>query len=157
MASCCGRVAVAGALVSGVLTVGPVAQTPPARKPAPKVEAVAVTVHKPSAPVEGRDNYMAYCAVCHGPNGKGDGPAAPAMKAPVSDLTTIARRHDGKFDAIGVERIISGKDKIPTPAHGVEDMPIWGDVFKNSDQAVTTTRIRNLVKYVESLQASAGR
>jgi hypothetical protein len=57
-------------------------------------------------------------------------PAAPAMKVPVPDLTTIAKRSAGKFNATDVEYIIRGTGKTATPAHGVEDMPIWGDVFR---------------------------
>ena len=30
--------------------------------------------------VEGKDNYQEYCAVCHGTDAKGNGPAAPALK-----------------------------------------------------------------------------
>jgi mono/diheme cytochrome c family protein len=153
MASCFGRIAVAGCLVSCVLAVGLAAQTPAAQKPVPKIKKVAVV---PIASVEGRDNYTAYCAVCHGPEGKGDGPAAPAMKVPVPDLTTFAKRHEGKFNASGVELTIRGSGKTATPAHGVEEMPIWGDVFRGEDKAVTTLRIRNLVTYLESLQVGAG-
>ena len=38
--------------------------------------------------IEGKDSFMAYCAVCHGADGRGNGPAAPALKTPVPDLTT---------------------------------------------------------------------
>jgi mono/diheme cytochrome c family protein len=149
MANCFGRIVVAGSLVSCIFAVGVGAQTPAAQKPTPKIKGVAAV---PIASLEGADNYTAYCAVCHGPNGKGDGPAAPAMKVPVPDLTSIAKRHQGKFDAIGVEYIIKGTARTGTPAHGVEDMPIWGDVFRTDDKARTALRIGNLVKYLESLQ-----
>jgi mono/diheme cytochrome c family protein len=110
----------------------------------------------PIASVEGRDNFKAYCAVCHGTDAKGNGPAAPAMKVPVPDLTLIAKRHDGKFDPIAIERTIRGTDKsMSTPAHGVEDMPIWGDVFRSAGSltpSTTTIRVRNLVTYLQGLQ-----
>ena len=97
-----------------------------------------------------------YCAVCHGTDARGNGPAAPAMKTPVPDLTQIAKRHDGKFDAAAIEQVIRGTGKsLSTPAHGVEDMPIWSDVFRASgslDPAVTTVRVRNLVKYLQGIQ-----
>jgi hypothetical protein len=87
--------------------------------------------------------------------GKGDGPAAPAMKVPVPDLTTIAARNKGKFNPLVVENIIRGTSKTPTPAHGIETMPIWGEVFRGSDSSATLLRIRNLVRYVESIQNTA--
>jgi mono/diheme cytochrome c family protein len=45
----------------------------------------------------GKKTYTEYCASCHGEDGKGMGPAASALKAPPSDLTTLAKRHAGKF------------------------------------------------------------
>ena len=76
-------VRVAGSLVFAcVLAVGVAAQTPPGQQNVPKVKsAIAV----PIASVEGKDNFTAYCAVCHGQDGKGNGPAAPAMKKPVPE------------------------------------------------------------------------
>jgi mono/diheme cytochrome c family protein len=131
-----------------VLAAGVAAQTP-ATAEKPKVKAVRAA---PIASLEGKDNYDAYCAVCHGATAKGDGPAAPAMKAPVPDLTTIAKRHDGKFDSTNVEMTIRGTGKTATPAHGVESMPVWGDVFNYEDKARAILRVRNLAKYLESIQ-----
>jgi mono/diheme cytochrome c family protein len=148
MAACFGRIVVAGSLASFVLAVSLAAQAPSAQT-VPKVKRVAAP---PLQSLEGADNYTAYCAVCHGPNGKGDGPAAPAMKVPVPDLTTFAKRHEGKFNRTDVEDLVRGASKTRTPAHGVEDMPIWGEVFRSDDKARTTLRIGNLVKYLESIQ-----
>jgi mono/diheme cytochrome c family protein len=154
MGSYVARIRTAGALVAALtLAVGLAAQAPEPQKPAPKIKR---TTAVPLVSVEGKDNYDAYCAVCHGPAGKGDGPAAPAMKVAVPDLTTFAKRHGGKFNAVQVEQIIRGVGKTPTPAHGVEDMPIWGEVFRNEDRSMSTLRIGNLVKYVQSIQAPAG-
>jgi mono/diheme cytochrome c family protein len=97
---------------------------------------------------------MAYCAVCHGKDAKGGGPAAAAMKLPVPDLTTLAGRNGGKFNYFAVEDIIRGTGKDPTKAHGTEDMPVWGPVFTAaiSDTASRTLRIKNLVTYIQSIQ-----
>jgi mono/diheme cytochrome c family protein len=150
MATYFGRVGIAGSfVVACVLAVGVAAQTPSDQKPVPKVKSVSAV---PIVSVDGKDNFTAYCAVCHGLDAKGDGPAAPAMKVPVSDLTTIAKRNKGKFDEIAVQLIIKGAGKTSTPAHGVENMPIWGDVFSGENTSATTLRIRNLVKYLESIQ-----
>ena len=45
--------------------------------------------------IQGPALYTAYCAVCHGRTGRGDGPAAIELKTPPRDLATLARRHDG--------------------------------------------------------------
>jgi mono/diheme cytochrome c family protein len=144
------RVLVAGFFAVGLCAaVG--AQKPPADKPTIKT-APAV----PLASVGGKENFEAYCAVCHGKDGKGQGPAAPAMKVPVPDLTTLAARNKGKFDPAAVEYVVKGTGKTATPAHGVETMPIWGDVFRVEDRGTQILRIGNIVKYVQSLQVAAG-
>ena len=101
--------------------------------------------------VEGVDSYKAYCAVCHGAQAKGDGPAATALKKAPADLTTIAKRN-GKFSAADVENTISGQSVMAS--HGSRDMPIWGPVFRSlaSDDSVSKLRIANLVDYIKSIQ-----
>jgi hypothetical protein len=91
--------------------------------------------------------------VCHGKDGKGHGPAAAALKAPLSDLTTLAVRNQGRFSAKDVEDTILGRGKM-TPAHGSEEMPIWGPVFRSmsAGEAGRDLRVTNLVKYLESMQ-----
>lgn len=97
--------------------------------------------------------FAAYCAVCHGATGKGDGPAVAALKHPPGDLTTMARVNKGKFPALRVQNVLNGKAEVA--AHGNVEMPIWGDLFKTlnpGDQMVTQQRIHNLTHFVESLQ-----
>jgi mono/diheme cytochrome c family protein len=109
---------------------------------------------QPITSVDGKDNFEAYCAVCHGRAGKGDGPAAPAMKTPVADLTMLAKKHGGKFDAVAVKEMIKGADR-EMPSHGSKDMPIWGPVFRSlsSDNNISELRVSNLVDYIKSIQA----
>lgn len=38
--------------------------------------------------------YRAHCAVCHGPEGRGDGPAAPSLVPRPADLRRMARATD---------------------------------------------------------------
>ena len=140
--------------LSAVLAVGLLVTIAPGRSNGqasqPPAIKVAPCVAIPS--VDGNDNFQQYCAVCHGMTGKGNGPAAAALKGPLPDLRTIAARNAGKFDRLAVEQAISGADKRPS-AHGTVAMPIWGPVFNGSEDAkVTTQRIQNLVKYLETLQ-----
>lgn len=139
-------------LVAGLgLTVAASASAQTSQTPAtPQVKREAA---RPIDSVEGVDLYNAYCAVCHGKDGKGRGPAAAALKAPVPDITVLGRNHGGKFSAADVEDAITGKGKM-TPAHGSADMPIWGPVFRaiTPDESGRTLRITNLVRYIESMQ-----
>ena len=101
----------------------------------------------------GREMYRSYCAACHGNDGKGDGPASAALKSSPSDLTVLARRNAGKFPDLRVLTAINGD--LHVTAHGSKDMPSWGAVLSqmdSTDVAGVNLRIRNLTKYVESLQ-----
>ena len=106
-----------------------------------------------SDPVSGEGLYRMYCAVCHGKDGRGDGPAAIELKTPPPDLTTLARRHGGKYPDAYVTDVL--RNGVRTPAHGTSDMPIWGPLFGTvggTDQALVNIRITNLVNYIKSLQ-----
>src|SRR6516164_11583378 len=48
---------------------------------------------QPAPANSGAEMFKQYCAVCHGPTGKGDGPAASALKQPPADLASLAKRH----------------------------------------------------------------
>ena len=95
--------------------------------------------------------FKAYCASCHGITGKGDGPAAKALKTAPADLTKISERNDGKFPDAKVRRYIEGLDEVA--AHGSRDMPVWGDVLRGiGDRDQTTLRIHALTAHVQSIQ-----
>lgn len=100
----------------------------------------------------GVEMYSAYCAVCHGTDGRGNGPATPALKTAPTDLTLLSRRNGGKYPDFKVSNIIKGDGSIP--AHGSREMPMWGNVFRelNRDEAKVTLRVHNLTEYIGSLQ-----
>jgi mono/diheme cytochrome c family protein len=104
------------------------------------------------ASIQGPALYKAYCAVCHGTDGRGDGPMAKSLKVPVADLTRIAMRNRGTFPRMRVERIISGED-IPS-GHGARAMPLWGPVFSQveADQDLGRVRVDNLARFIEGMQ-----
>jgi mono/diheme cytochrome c family protein len=96
--------------------------------------------------------FKQYCAACHGPGGKGDGPVAIAFKQAPPDLTTLAKRHDGKFPEDLVSNVL--RNGVKAAAHGDVKMPVWGPLFSklDSDPIVVDMRISNLTSYVKSLQ-----
>lgn len=115
----------------------------------------------------GQDMFNNYCAVCHGKDAKGNGPAAAALKVPPADLTTLAQRHGGKFPTEYVTTVLQyGIENVK--AHGSKDMPVWGPLFGPSGSlsksqslpladardadAVVSLKVHNLSQYIESLQ-----
>jgi len=108
---------------------------------------------KPTQSMMGKDLFREYCAVCHGVGGKGDGPAAAALKTAPSDLTQISAKNSGKFPDLKVQHIINGDAEQPV-AHGSRDMPVWGHIFRHmgANADVGPVRVYNLVKYIEQLQ-----
>jgi len=109
---------------------------------------------KPTSPASGPEMYTAYCAACHGNDGKGGGPAAEALKVPPPDLTVLARKNGGKYPSDHVTSAIQGD--LHMPAHGSKEMPVWGNLFWGMSQGHSSEvqlRVGNLNKYIESLQA----
>ena len=102
--------------------------------------------------LEGPDLFRAYCAPCHGLDGKGRGPAASALKAKVPDLTILAGNNGGLFPSIRVRRTILG-DEVRM-SHGSREMPIWGPIFHQveADMDWGNVRVENILKYLESIQ-----
>jgi len=109
---------------------------------------------KAISPASGKDMYMSYCAVCHGTDGKGGGPAASALKVPPTDLTLLSKNNGGKYPALKVTSSIRGEAALP--AHGSKEMPVWGTLFwslASGHQGEVQQRVVNLTQYIESLQA----
>jgi mono/diheme cytochrome c family protein len=104
------------------------------------------------ASIQGPALYKAYCAGCHGPEAKGNGPAATTLKVRPPDLTRISARHGGKFPLMRIERIIAGDEEL-LPGHG--PMPVWGPVFSevDRDQDLGRVRIDNLARYLRDMQS----
>jgi mono/diheme cytochrome c family protein len=99
----------------------------------------------------GPEMFRAYCAVCHGPDGRGGGPAAEALRKAPADLTQLSRRNGGTFPRTMVGNMIQGTDILAS--HGSREMPIWGVSFRVlGDDSMVKLRVANLTAYIESLQ-----
>ncbi len=122
----------------------------PAQEPTAKINKIPVQ----STPADsGKAMFNAYCASCHGPDGKGGGPAASALKVAPADLSQLAHRNGGKYPSLAV--VSSIKDGTGN-AHGSNDMPVWGPILSSvspNGTPVVQQRISNLTSYIESLQA----
>jgi mono/diheme cytochrome c family protein len=136
--------------ILAIISAAAAAQKAPADNAA-SVKHVPIT-HTPSN--SGKEMFNSYCAVCHGKDGKGNGPAASAMKTNPSDLTLLAKNSGGKYPAPHVAAVLRGQ--AVTPSHGSQDMPVWGPLFSSISQGhegLVQQRITNLVTYIDGLQA----
>lgn len=115
----------------------------------------------------GQQEFQKNCAVCHGPQGHGDGPYAGLLSAPVPDLTTLSEKNGGVFPFERVYDTIEGSRMVKS--HGTRRMPIWGQAYSYSAegdfftwrafpwdaQAFIRARILALTEYVDRLQVNA--
>ena len=113
----------------------------------PKIETAPITRVAAS---DGPEMFAQYCTPCHGKGGRGDGPAAAALKRAPADLTTLTSRNGGKFPDVKVKRYIEGLDEVP--AHGSRDMPIWGPLFRALSQDTAAIRVEALTAHLRSIQ-----
>ena len=137
----------AALLISAVTLLGGLS----AQTPTTSIRHVPLT---PTSAASGKEMFDSYCAACHGPDGKGNGPAAPALKTPPANLTQLAAKESGKFPDDRVFGILTGKAEVT--AHGSSEMPMWGNLLKNlaqGDLKTANLRARNLTEYVKSIQA----
>ena len=84
--------------------------------------------------VSGRALFVENCAVCHGPGGRGDGPAAGGMTPPPTDLTLLSRGNDGEFPLVAVMSYIDGY----TREDRAEGMPAFGALLEGRTVMVET-------------------
>lgn len=134
-----------------VFTGAAAAQDQSKEQAAPAVKHVPV---KQTSAASGKEMYVSYCAVCHGATGKGDGPAAGALKVAPADLSSLSKNNGGTFPGPKVSTAIRGEASVT--AHGSKDMPVWGPLFRaisHGHEGEVQQRVSNLTKYVESLQA----
>jgi mono/diheme cytochrome c family protein len=101
----------------------------------------------------GKKTYAHYCASCHGTDARGNGPAAVVLRTRPPDLTTLAKRHGGKFPYDYVFDVLRFGTRFAS--HGSSDMPIWGPIFgsmEGYDEVAVRKRIKDLSDYLASLQ-----
>jgi hypothetical protein len=85
-------------------------------------------------PVESLDAhaiFRAYCAPCHGLDGKGHGPAASALNSKVADLTLLTKHARGQFPSDRVRNVLEGTQ---SPA-GSRALPLTIDQASRAGRA----------------------
>jgi mono/diheme cytochrome c family protein len=118
----------------------------------------------------GKAEFQSSCASCHGTDGKGKGPVSEQLKTRPADLTILAKNNNGVFPTNAVYETIDGSKTIP--AHGIREMPIWGERFnpifnlphsvdpsywkkagpEQSPEVVVRKRILTVIDYLRRIQ-----
>jgi mono/diheme cytochrome c family protein len=109
-------------------------------------------VKEAAGPQGGELLYHRYCASCHGLTGHGDGPAAPSLAPPPTDLTRL------QAGAAELIEWIDGRRTVR--AHGTAAMPVWGEVFEASligepnQRRTALLQVQALADHVQRLRAA---
>lgn len=109
---------------------------------------------------DGKALFMENCAVCHGADGRGNGPMARAMEKAPKDLTLIAVRHGDQFPRAKVMSTVDGYARSDLKGPGMPEFGalLQGDLipFDSGDgiQTPTPRKLVALTEYLESIQAS---
>ncbi|HZP44769.1 MAG TPA: cytochrome c [Candidatus Binataceae bacterium] len=113
--------------------------------------------------ITGKGLFRAHCAQCHGMDGKGDGPVAPALKVKPANLTLLAQKNGGTFPEQEVTDAIKGTSQIRAHGTGIgqSPMPVWGLEFRSSTNSgaganftpqEVDQKIHLLVDYIKTIQ-----
>jgi mono/diheme cytochrome c family protein len=95
----------------------------------------------PDTPV-GERIYAQRCAVCHGPDGRGNGPAAPSLIPRPRDFTL----GDFKYKSTPPGQPPTDADLVNIVAQGLQDsaMPYWRDLLSDEETSAVVAYIKGL-------------
>lgn len=103
----------------------------------------------------GRVQYQRSCAVCHGSEGRGDGPLAAFLTRRPADLTRLGANNGGTFPFGRIYDVIDGREELG--AHGTREMPVWGAAWKEAapegfGETWVRGRILEIIIYLRAIQ-----
>jgi mono/diheme cytochrome c family protein len=118
--------------------------------------AMALAAQQAELIARGKVTYRIYCQNCHGDAAHGDGRVAQWLTVKPTDLTQLTKKNDGAFPFDRVYRVIDGREEVA--AHGMRDMPIWGQLFIETSGSEDQVRgkILQLIHFLQSIQEKDG-
>jgi mono/diheme cytochrome c family protein len=108
--------------------------------------------------VQPREDFLALCADCHGPFGKGDGPAAAGLTRKPANLTQLSAGNGGVYPGTRVMAKIWGYTGVTTGSPMPAFAPLLDSQLIPYDggdgiQTPTPLRLAALAEYLRLLQA----
>ena len=108
----------------------------------------------------GQDIFQQNCAMCHGPEGNGDGEIAVLFKLKPKALSQLSKENGGEYPFELVYQTLKATKAVQ--GHGTE-MPVWGGYFQveralndpsmeNDEAMAAIGRLLSVVYYIETLQ-----
>jgi mono/diheme cytochrome c family protein len=99
----------------------------------------------PSPAFEGRKLYLSNCMICHGADGKGNGPLAQKLGIDPEDLTSYTPSHSD----ISLQRAVAGDTRVASSKpSGHTDiskhMPKWGSILDTDQLSALIAYLRYL-------------
>jgi len=123
-------------------TAAPAEQAAPETAPAPEAAAPAPAAEgdvKLGDAAKGKAIYDTYCVTCHGPTGKGDGPAAASLPKKPADHS------DGNFmNRLANEELYKAVKEGGQAIGKSNAMPPWGGTLSDD-------QVKDVLGYVRSL------
>ena len=104
---------------------------------------------------EGHTLFVQYCASCHGREAQGNGPLAPLLTPPPSDLHMLSARHGAPLPKARLAEWIDGRQAVR--GHGTGEMPASKRLTASGRRASRPIRAQGelmlIVDYIDSIQA----
>ncbi|MBI3622442.1 MAG: cytochrome c [Nitrospirae bacterium] len=87
-----------------------------------------------SVPQKGQPVYEKYCLLCHGPEGRGDGPQGQLMKPPAANFKSPQSKNKSDAELL----------KIIREGHPNSAMTKWAGILSEEDMKQVLSYIRQL-------------
>ena len=108
----------------------------------------------------GRLQFDDKCAVCHGPEGKGDGVLAQTLNQQPADLTRLSVSNGETFPRSETFAKIWGRDDEIISTHQMSEMPAFYDApvfghdkdFESNAGRLSPAQIRDIIAFLETIQ-----
>ena len=104
----------------------------------------------------GRDEYLRYCAACHGEEADGNGPVASALAPRPPPLSSLRKKFG---NPLSTDLVVFLYGPFMPRAHGTSAMPVWGRALRDEtgDDRAAVDLLWKVVGYLDCIQTEGGK